>query len=91
MAWKIQLAQMIRDQLPYCFPLSNHNKRQHINEPEFEVALGYVCEFVEMQRKACFMEGYARGMAEAISSKLGERDVECSKHHAEKSWMEFEK
>lgn len=90
MEWQTQLAQMIKDQMPYCFSLKG-GKRQEMDVREFQLMVGYLYEFVEMERKKCFMEGYARGMAEVIVNKLGENDLECSRHHAERSWEEFER
>lgn len=89
--WSDDFGALVRNQMRYAFSCEEYGVSVQLMESEFREALGYLLEFVEMQRKACFMEGYARGMAEAISSKLGDMDVECSRHHSERSWEEFSK
>lgn len=86
MSWMLKLDTYLRANLPYCFPLTKFGGRQVLDGQEYKVVFGYICDEIEMRRKEAFMEGYAKGVMEAISQQYAENDVECVKHHAEKAW-----
>lgn len=94
--WKQQIEQMLRDQMPYVFmvtdPGSGASARGALSEDEFKIALGYVLEFVEMEQKRCFMEGYAGGVVDSISDQgvtQFQFDKDISRIGAERKWQEF--
>lgn len=94
--WKQRIEELLRNQMPYVFmrpdPGTGASVRGSLLEEEFKIALGYVLEFVEMEQKRCFMEGYAGGVVDSIADQgitQFQFDKDISRIGAERKWEEF--
>lgn len=63
MSWRDELEKLLRDQMPYAFLVNDEAKGQRpsMHVENFQDALGYILEFVEVERKKSFFAGYAEG------------------------------
>lgn len=97
MTWKSELEKILRDQMPYAFLNidKGEGERGYINsEDSFSEALGYILEFVEVERKKSFFKGFVDG-AEAAHGDMADIglltfDKDISRIGAERAWLKTE-
>lgn len=68
-SWRVELEKLLRDQMPYAFMRVEHDgssKRPAIGEEAFTEALGYIMEFVFVEKKNAYILGYQKGAALAV-------------------------
>lgn len=93
MEWKAEIEKILSDHIPYAFPVYRDVEDKRVTErgvplkEEFEDAVGYVVEWVWVQMKKAFMEGYAQGLVDETLTSVGIKErLELGRFPAERAW-----
>lgn len=102
MSWQADLEKLLRGQMPYAFPkldpATGSSERTPIDEEMFKDALGYVTEFVLIERKKAYFAGYWDGGNDVLADVHREipltieidRNKDLSRVGAERAWLKRE-
>lgn len=87
--WKGEIEKLLRDQMPYAFPIVELGKSfKQLEEGAFQEALGYVFDHIEnLIEKKAFFDGYACGAGDAAKDNQLEFVEDLSRVGAERAWL----
>lgn len=100
-SWKEELETLVRNQMRYAWADLETGQSYDPNPEPFLEALGYILEFVTIERKKAYFEGYREGgkVSDELVSEMVEyvknlpitiQDPKRNDHLAERAWNKRE-